>query len=81
MVERHRVVEGHMVGGEVRRDEAHVRYGTKRTGQLFAAEQDKELVKYRWGCGSRFEGTLGPVQGRVWLADGREMELKEKEKS
>jgi hypothetical protein len=75
------VLEGLMSGDGVRRDEAHVRYGTRRNGQKFVAEQQKQNLSFRWECGALFDGTLGPVVGRVTLADGRMFELREKEKS
>jgi hypothetical protein len=82
VTEHHRVQEGLVLAGkEVRRDEAHIRYGTKRSGQIFSAEQEKKNLSFRWGCGALFVGTLGPVAGKVTLADGRVFELREKEKS
>ena len=38
-------------------------------------------MKFRWGCGSFFEGSIGPVQGTVQTADGQTILLREKEKS
>ncbi len=78
LVESHRVVEGWIKGGEARRDKAQLRWGKKRGGATFVAQQSGAAMEWTWGDGSVFRGG-SDGQGTVETAHGEVLLMKRQE--